>query len=219
MSFAIAGAVVGVGGAIKAIDGASKAKKAKIEAEKAKQSLEKEKDMFKSLDTSNPYTNMENTMEDITVNQQEANFMKQQQMQSQANVMQQMRGAAGGSGIAALAQTLANQGALDAQKAAAGIGKQEQAIQAEKAKEAGRIQGLEREGEMISRQAEADKVTSLMAMSADELATQREAKAAAQQQMMSGITTAAGGIAGSGLLGNTVDANTFAALTGTGSDS
>jgi len=218
MSFAIAGAAVAIGGGIKAIDGASKAKKAKVEAEKAKQQLEKEKDMFKSLDTSNPYTNMENAMEDITVNQQEANFMKQQQMQSQANVMQQMRGAAGGSGIAALAQTLANQGALDAQKAAAGIGKQEQAIQAEKAKEASRIQGLEREGEMISRQAEADKTTSLMAMSADELATQREAKAAASAQMMSGITTAAGGIAGSGLLGNDIDADKFAAITGLGGE-
>ena len=212
MSFAIAGAAVAVGGAIKAIDGASKAKKAKLEAEKAKQQLEKEKDMFKSLDTSNPYTNMENTMEDITVNQQEAEFMKQQQMQSQANIMQQMRGAAGGSGIAALAQTLANQGALDAQKAAAGIGKQEQAIQAEKAKEASRIQGLEREGEMISRQAEADKVTSLMAMSADELATQRAAKAAAQEQMMSGITEGLGGVAGAAIPG--MDADKFAALTG-----
>ena len=216
MSFAIAGAVVAVGGAIKAIDGASKAKKAKLEAEKAKQQLEKEKDMFKSLDTSNPYTNKENTIEDVTINQQEAEFMKQQQMQSQANVMQQMRGAAGGSGIAALAQTLANQGSLDAQKASAGIGKQEQAIQAEKAKEASRIQGLGREGEMISRQAQADKVTSLMAMSADELATQRAAKAAASEQMMSGITTAAGGAAGAltPALGGEMDADKFAALTG-----
>ena len=109
--------------------------------------------------------------------------------------MQQMRGAAGGSGIAALAQTLAGQGALDAQKAAAGIGKQEQAIQQAKAEEAGRIQGLEREGEMISRQAQADKTTSLMAMSADELAAQREQRAAAQAQMWAGI----GDVAGAGL--------------------
>ena len=216
MSFAVAGAVIAVGGAIKAIDGASKAKKAKIEAEKAKQQLEKEKDMFKSLDTSNPYLNMENTMEDVTINQQEAEFMKQQSMQSQANIMQQMRGAAGGSGIAALAQTLAGQGALDAQKAAAGIGKQEQAIQTERAKEASRIQGLGREGELISRQAEAGKIESLMGMSADELAAQREAKAAASAQMMSGITTAAGGIAGGvgGMGGGDMDAEKFAAITG-----
>ena len=198
MSFVVAGIAAGIaatGGVIKIFDGMSKAKKAKLEAERAKQQLEKEKDMFKSLDTSNPYLNMENTMEDVTINQQEAEFMKQQSMQSQANIMQQMRGAAGGSGIAALAQTLAGQGALDAQKAAAGIGKQEQAIQQAKAEEASRIQGLGREGELISRQAEAGKIESLMGMSADELAAQREAKAAATAQMYAGI----GDIAGAGM--------------------
>ena len=70
---------------------------------------------------------MENTMEDLTINQQQAEFEKQQAMQSQANIMGQMRGAAGSSGIAALAQSLANQGSLQAQRASASIGAQEAA--------------------------------------------------------------------------------------------
>ena len=65
---------------------------------------------------------MENTMEDLTVNQQQAEFTKQNNMQNQANIMGQMRGAAGSSGIAALAQSLSNKGSLQAQQASASIG-------------------------------------------------------------------------------------------------
>ena len=127
MSFLLVGAAaVGVGaGVAKAISGAKQKKKAKEAEAIAKEEMERQKEKFASMDTSNPYANMENTMEDLTVNQQEADFMKQQQQQNQANIMQQMKGAAGGSGIAALAQTLANQGSMDAQKAAISIGKQE----------------------------------------------------------------------------------------------
>ena len=95
------GAITAATGLYKAIDGGVKAKAAKKEAEAAKAELDKQKNAFKNLDTSNPYLNLENTMEDLTVNQQAAEFQKQQQMQSQANLMQQMRGAAGSSGIAA----------------------------------------------------------------------------------------------------------------------
>ena len=197
MSFAlvVTGAVSAIGGTIKAIDGAQKAKKAASAAQSAKMDLEAQKEMFKGLDTSNPYLNLENAYEDLTINSQEAEFQKQQQMQQQANIMQGMRGAAGGSGIAALAQTLASQGALNAQKASASIGAQEAANQEKMATEQGRIAGMEREGELISRQAEMGKVESLMGMSADELATQREAQRLAEQQKAAGIQQ---GIAGVG---------------------
>ena len=103
----VGGAISAAGGVAKAIDGGIKAKAAKDDAEKAEKEMEKQKNLFASLDTSNPYLNMENTMEDLTVNQKEAQFMAQQNQQSQANILQSMRGAAGSSGIAALAQTLA----------------------------------------------------------------------------------------------------------------
>jgi hypothetical protein len=126
-------------------------------------------------------------MEDLTVNTKEAEFAKQQSMQNQANIMQQMQGAAGGSGIAALAQTMAQQGSIDAQKASASIGKQEAANQQLAAEEAGKIQGLEREGELISRQQEFGKVQSQLTMTADELAEARQRKAAAKAQAIEGV--------------------------------
>jgi hypothetical protein len=200
MAFAVVGAVAAgisaVGGIAKAIDGGIKAKKAKKEAAEAQLELDKQKKAFEALDTSNPYQNMENTMEDLTVNQKEAEFLKQQQQQNQANILQQMRGAAGGSGIAALAQTLANQGSLDAQKAAASIGTQEAANQKLERQEAAKIQSLEREGEIISRNAQAGKISSLMGMAADEVSQAKAAQAAGQQQMIGGITDTLGSVSG-----------------------
>ena len=200
MAFVVVGAVAAgisaVGGIAKAIDGGIKAKKAKKEAAEAQVELDKQKKAFEALDTSNPYQNLENRMEDLTVNQKEAEFMKQQQQQNQANILQQMRGAAGGSGIAALAQTLANQGSLDAQKAAASIGTQEAANQKLERQEAAKIQSLEREGEIISRNAQAGKISSLMGMAADEVSQAKAAQAAGQQQMIGGITDTLGAASG-----------------------
>ena len=95
----------------------------------------------------NPYANMENVYEDLTVNQQQAEFEKQMSQQQQANILQGLKGAAGGSGIAGLAQAMANQGQLQAQRASASIGAQESQIQQLTAGEAGRLDQLERSGE------------------------------------------------------------------------
>ena len=204
MSFLVAGAVGGAvtaaSGVVKTIDGMSKARKARQAAKDARNELEASKDAFRSLDTSNPYLNMENMAEDLTVNQQQAEFEKQQQMQSQANILQQTRSAAGSSGIAALAQTLASQGALAAQKSSVSIGEQEQANQAEERKEATRLQGLEISGEMMSRSMEAQKTQGLMGMAAADLEAANAARTAARQQTMEGIGQIAEG--GAGLIGN-----------------
>ena len=185
-------------GAAKAVDGGIQANRAKKAAAKAQVELDKQKKAFEALDTSNPYLNMENTKEDLTVNTQEAEFAKQQSMQSQANIMEQYRGVAGGSGIAALAQTMANQGATDAQKASVSIGKQEQDNQKQQAAEASRIQNLEREGEIMSRSAEQGKIESLMGMSADEVAAAIAARAAGKAQMWEGAGDIASGMQGVG---------------------
>ena len=190
MSFtvaAVAGVVSAGVGVAKAIQGGVQAKKAKEDAKKAKIELEKNKSMFSNLDTSNPYQNLENTMEDLTVNKQAAEFQKEQSMQNQANIMQQMRGAAGGSGIAALAQSMAQQGSMDAQKASAGIGQQEAANQKAERTMAGSIQMKEREGDMQSRNMQFGKVSSMMGMSAGELVGAQQRQQAGQEAMMEGI--------------------------------
>ena len=94
MSFAVV-AAIGVGiGAAKAISGGVQKKKAKAAAAEAQAELDAQKKAFAQLDTTNPYANMEDTMEDLTVNQEEAQFVKEQQMQQQANILQDLRGAA-----------------------------------------------------------------------------------------------------------------------------
>ena len=212
MSFLIVGAIGVAAGAAKAISGGIQKKKAKEAQASAQAELDANKSAFMGLDTSNPYTNMENTMEDLTVNQGEAEFMKQQQQQSQANILSSMKGSAGGSGIAALAQTMANQGSLDAQRAAVSIGEQEQANQQAERTEASRLQGLEREGDIMSRNQEAQKVQMQMGMSADQVAAERAAVSSADEKMWGGITSAAsaaGGAVGSaGGVGNLLGGTT-----------
>tara|TARA_Y100000401_G_scaffold101037_1_gene90321 strand:- start:1618 stop:2334 length:717 start_codon:yes stop_codon:yes gene_type:complete len=175
------------GGIGQAISSGIKAKQAKEEAEAAQKQLDKQKSMFMHLDTSNPYLNMENVADDLVVNQQQAEFEAQQQAQQQANIMDQMAGAAGGSGIAALAQTMANQGAQNLQASSASIGQQESANQMMQAREAARIQGLERKGELISRQAEHDKLSTAISWTADDLANAKEEQAMHKQRMMEGV--------------------------------
>ena len=202
MSFVMAAsAVVSAGvGVYKAVQGKKAADAAAIEAKAARAEMEKHKKAFEALDTSNPYLNMENTMEDLTINQQQAEFEKQQAMQSQANIMGQMRGAAGSSGIAALAQTMANQGAQDAQKAGAMIGDQEAANQKAAAGEASKIQDAKIAGADKSRQLQYDKTSNLMNMAAGEAQAAGAAKDAAAQakgQAIAGIGSSIMGAAGS----------------------
>ena len=65
-------------------------------------------------------------MKILTINQQQAQFEAQQGAQQRANIMQGLKGAAGGSGVAGLAQAMAGQGQLQTQQIAAGIGQQEE---------------------------------------------------------------------------------------------
>jgi len=111
--------------------------------------LEKQKDVYRNMKFKNPYANvknqfaeltnpyenlsMENVMEDLKVNTKQAEFQAQQGAQQRADAMGQLRGAAGSSGIAGLAQSMANQGQLQAQQISASIGQQESRNQALKA--------------------------------------------------------------------------------------
>jgi len=104
-----------------------------VYAGKMENKFEGQKNAFEGM--KNKFEGMENAFEDLTVNTQQAEFEAQQNAQNQANILSSMAGAAGGSGIAALAQSMANQGALQAQKASASIGAQE-AANAKKAAEA-----------------------------------------------------------------------------------
>tara|TARA_R110001606_G_scaffold365725_1_gene520659 strand:+ start:74 stop:745 length:672 start_codon:yes stop_codon:yes gene_type:complete len=156
-----------------------------------------------SQDTSNLYANMENTMEDLTVNTQAADFAAQQQQQGLSNIMGSMNQSAGGSGIAALAQSLAGQQAQSAQQASADIGRQEQGNQMLAAREAGNLQAADIRGQYASREQQAGLMSERAQIDANELASSEEqiqaakaARAEAGGQFMGGVgslaTTAMG---------------------------
>jgi len=217
MAFLVTGAIVA--GSLAAAGGIAKLgmslagrKKRITEQRAAKEEFDKMKGEYQNLDTSNlaagvrnPYENLENTMEDLTVNQQQAQFQAQQFQQSQANIMQSLQGAAGGSGIAALAQSLANQGQLSLQKASASIGMQEAQNQKLAAQQGAKIQQLEGQGELAAekmrqagakeaRELDYQKTSTLLGMS-----QQRKAYAdAARRQAMADQMSAVGDIASAG---------------------
>lgn len=147
-------------------------------------------------DTSNLYANMENTMEDLTVNTQAADFAAAQQAQGMANTMGALRQSAGGSGIAALAQSLAGQQAQNAQMASASIGQQEQRNQMLAAQETSRLQGLEIGGEAQSRALEAQLMSERAQIDAGELAQSEAQIQAARQARTQALGQFAGGVGG-----------------------
>ena len=170
MSFVIAAVAIGATAGIAKIGvGISKRNKSKKAAEKAKVQMEADKEKYMNMPIENPYKNMENTMEDLTVETQAADFAAEKSAQARANIMDEMKGAAGGSGIAALAQTLANQAQIESQQASASKASQEKANQDAERAEAGNIQDLERQGEIQKQNLERDRLATALGMSQAEL--------------------------------------------------
>ena len=94
---------------------AARAAREALELRKEQQAkLDVEMEKYRNITFTNPYEGLENTAEDLRVTTRAADFQAQQGAQQRADILGQLRGVAGGSGIAALAQTLANQGALQA---------------------------------------------------------------------------------------------------------
>ena len=140
--------------------------------------LDAQKEIYREMEFKNPYA--ENVFEDLTVNQQQAQFQAQQGAQQRANIMQSMKGAAGSSGISGLAQVLANQGQLQAQQISGSIGLQEAQNQKLKAQGAMQVQA----GEAMLQTMEMDRQATLLGMSMGESAGANAAAAQAQSNQM-----------------------------------
>lgn len=136
----------------------------KANRETQQEALKVQKEEYKRMQFQNPFANMENVYEDLTVNQQQAQFQSQQGAQQRANIMQGLKGAAGSSGIAGLAQSMANQGALQTQRISASIGLQESQNQIAAAKGASAVQIAQRQGDQYVQQANMDRQATLLGM-------------------------------------------------------
>tara|TARA_R110000765_G_scaffold225379_2_gene329371 strand:- start:1430 stop:2233 length:804 start_codon:yes stop_codon:yes gene_type:complete len=130
------------------------------------------------------YKGMENRFEDMTVDMRAAEFQTQQGQQQRANIMQGLRGAAGSSGVAGLAQSLANQGQLQSQQIAAGIGQQERQNKMMSAQEGSRIDMAQRGAETQLQSQQAQGAMQAQGMQMQGAAAQQAAEAGQQATLL-----------------------------------
>ena len=154
--------------------------------------LDAQRQEIKDMEFVNPYAGFadlfaqqENVFEDLTVDQQAADLQRRNLDQQSANVLQQLQGSAGASGIGALAQQLVNQQAIATSKISADIAKQERqnqmlAAKGEQQLQQQKLKGeiLEAQGEGLLQQAEMSRQSTLLGM---QLASTAGANKAAQQ--------------------------------------
>jgi len=149
--------------------------------------LSAQKQQYREFEFTNPFSDMENPFEDLTVSQEAARFQMEQGTQQRANIMDRMSGAAGSSGIAGLAQSLANQGTFQARQVSADIAQQEAGNQQLAAKGGARIQEMERQGAAAVQQAEFGRESTMYAAELAELAGTRGAMQGAYGNQMAGL--------------------------------
>jgi len=198
-------------GATSIIGGIQEKKRLRKENERAQRQYEGFRDDINNLKITNPYkdlnTSFENTYEDMTVNQKQAQFQARQGQQARANMLQNLQGAAGASGIAGLAQAMANQQQQQTAQISANIGQQESRNQIYKAQGAMNVQEAEARakktvmaGEFTRQQNENQRQLNLMDLKAGRQQAKREFRTSmqgAKQQVLGGI----GSIVGAGLQG------------------
>ena len=151
------------------------------------------------MDITNPYKNITNPYANLTVNTQAADFAAQQSAQGAANIMSSMAATAGGGGVAALAQAMANSQAQQAQQASASIAAQEQrntvlAAQGEQQRQAA-IAG----GEQQAQKMNYERQSTLLGMAQQRKAAADQARKDATNQLVGGLTDMAGGAVGLGV--------------------
>jgi hypothetical protein len=201
------GAVQGLAGIAGGIIGSGARKREQREAQKE---FNTNKARMEGADTSNLMVNQENVYEDLTVNTREADFINQQQQAGMANTMDKLQGAAGGSGIAALAQSMAGQQAKNAQGAAASIGQQEASNQFAERQMQSQLNQQEIQGAYGARAAEKDKTDTMLGMSQQRLGTANAARDNATKSIIGGVS----GLAKAGM-GMVDEDGNFNPLTGT----
>ena len=183
-------------------------KKRRQEQRDARKNLEQAKKAFESIEYKNPYADLqnpyaENVYEDMTVDTQAADYLREQQQQSQANTMQQLRGVAGSSGVAGLAQQMSNISTGQARQASMQIAQQERAnqqlrLQGEQKKQTaqGQVDIAKMQGEAGRQKQEQARIGALYGLGIDRMDAADKARQTARAGVISGLGQAAGGVAG-----------------------
>ena len=182
----------GLGGLMGVAGGIIGSGKRKKEQRAAQAEMSRNKARYENLDTSNLAANLDNAYEDLSVNTGAADFAREQAQQGQANVMGSMGAAAGGSGIAAMAQALAGSSNQQAQQSSVSIGQQESQNQMKAAGGRMSLQNAELAGAQESRASEKDKTETMLGMSQSRLGAANAARDAATNSITGGVGQIAG---------------------------
>jgi len=120
--------------------------------------------------------------EDLTVDTTAAEFMAQQQQQGLADTLGGLKGAAGGGGVAALAQSISGQQSQNLQAARASIATQEQANRQLSAEQAGQIQQMTAQESSANQQRRMEGASNIQELQARSRTGQQEFVAGLAQQ-------------------------------------
>lgn len=147
---------------------------ARMDAQDSIKQLNHYKNMYSNLSTSNPYVNMENTMEDLTINQEQTQFQRQALQQSQKNILSTLRPSVGGSGVAALSQALVRQSERSEERLVADIAEQQVKNRTQALQQRERIQALAREGSKIPMEFRTQQIGAMMGMAQEQYASDKD---------------------------------------------
>jgi len=230
---------ISVGTSLAGLFGAGKARKASRRADaEARARLAEARDAYNAIEFTNPYegvtnpyegiqsqfTGMENVYEEPQVDTRAVDYMREQSQQQQANILQNLRGVAGGSGVAGLAQQISNIGTQQARQQAVDIARQERQSEMARRGEASRIDSLQRQdaqridmlqrqgayetdmlqrkGDFYVQQQEMDRAANIYGLAADRQTATSQAYNTAQGEFASALggvgTSIASGIASGG---------------------
>lgn len=157
------------------------------EQRQARAELARQREAYETFEFKDPSANLTNPFEDLTVNQQQAQFAAQQQQQALAGTLGQLQGAAGSSGIGALAQALAQQQATSLQAASASIGQQERANQMARARGQQALESARARGAQYVQEKEFGRTEDLFNIAAARKAAADQARKDATEGLIGGI--------------------------------
>ena len=193
------GAIMAVGSLVKGgmtMMGAKKAQPAiDQELAAAKGEFRDARRSYKDFQFSNPWQQMENVAEDLTVNTQAAEFQAMQQDQALAASLDTMLQAGGGAGSA---QAIANAALMSQQGVSASIQQQEAANQAARVKGAMDVQARVLQGEEDLQSQKYIQKGELLNLATSRKLAADQAKQQNQNMFMSGVGTIGQGLFGGG---------------------
>jgi len=188
-----------IGGLVKGVGSLFGGRKRRREVRQAKAEYAKQMEGYQNLDTSNLNTGMENTYEDMTVNQQASQFAFEKNDMVMADTMNRMVDASGGAGLAGLAQVMLNQRTTNVVKSAVDLGQQEWKNQMASAGNQAKLDMFERQGAEKARTLQWNKQETLLGMAGQRLAAAKQARTDATNAAIGGFTGAAAGAAGAAI--------------------